>query len=47
MAEKRDSHRHPDYDDRIKTLEAEVKKLQKQVEELQHKLETHDHPHTH
>jgi len=47
MAEKRDSHQHPDYDERIKTLEGQIKKLEKQVQELQHKMETHDHPHTH
>jgi prefoldin subunit 5 len=47
VAEKHDKHQHPDYDQRIKQLEATIKQLQKQVQEVQQKLETHDHPHTH
>jgi multidrug resistance efflux pump len=47
LKEKHDQHGHPDYDQRLKQLEAAVKQLQKQVQEVQHKLDTHHHPHTH
>lgn len=47
MAEKQQTHHHPDYDQRIKALEEQIKKLQKEMQELQHKMVTHDHPHTH
>jgi archaellum component FlaC len=47
MAEAKQSHQHPDYDQRIKGLEEQIKKLQKEVQDLKHKMETHDHPHTH
>jgi len=47
MAEAKQSHHHPDYDQRIKALEEQIKKLEKEVRELKQKLETHDHPHTH
>jgi chaperonin cofactor prefoldin len=47
MAEAKQSHHHPDYDQRIKTLEEQIKKLEKEVRDLKQKLETHDHPHTH
>jgi len=47
MADAKQGHHHPDYDQRIKAIEEQTKKLQQQVRELQQKLETHDHPHTH
>ena len=47
MAEATQSHHHPDYDARIKALEAQVNKLEKELRDLKHKLETHDHPHSH
>jgi predicted nucleic acid-binding Zn-ribbon protein len=47
MSEAKQSHHHPDYDQRIKALEEQIKKLEKEVSDLKHKLETHDHPHTH
>jgi prefoldin subunit 5 len=47
MAEAKQSHHHPDYDQRIKALEEQIKKLQKEMQDLKQKLETHDHPHTH
>jgi len=47
MTETGRSHRHPDYNKRIKTLEKLVKKLEKQIDEVQHRLKTHGHPHTH
>jgi len=47
MADAKQGHHHPDYDQRIKAVEEQMKKLQQQVRELQQKLETHDHPHTH
>lgn len=47
MAETKQSHHHPDYDQRIKALEEQIKKLEKEVSDLKRKLETHDHPHTH
>ena len=47
MAEQKQSHYHPDYDQRIKALEDQIKKLEKEVSDLKRKLETHDHPHTH
>jgi len=46
MAAQQTSHKHPDSEQRIKTLEEQVKKLQ-QVRDLQQKLQTHDHPHSH
>jgi len=47
MAERKASHKHPDSEKRIKTLETQVKTLQQEVRDLQQKLQTHDHPHTH
>lgn len=47
MADAKQGHHHPDYDQRIKAVEDQMKKLQQQVRELQQKLDTHDHPHTH
>ena len=47
MAQAQHTHHHPDYDQRIKTLEEQIKKLQKEMQDLKHKMETHDHPHTH
>jgi len=46
MAEAQHSHRHPDYDQRIRALQEQIKKMQKEIQDLRHKLETHDHPHT-
>jgi len=46
MAEQH-SHHHPDYDQRIKTLEEQIRKMQKELQDLIHKMETHDHPHSH
>jgi len=39
MAETKQSHHHPDYDQRIKALEEQIKKLEKEVGDLKHKLE--------
>lgn len=47
MAEQQAGHKHPDSDQRLKTLEDHVKKLQQEVRDLQQKLQTHDHPHSH
>jgi len=47
MADKRDSHHHPDYDQRIKALEEQVKKLDQELQQVRQKLDTHDHPHSH
>ncbi len=47
MAEQHAGHKHPDSDERIKTLETQLKKLQEEVRDLQKKLQTHDHPHSH
>jgi chaperonin cofactor prefoldin len=42
-----EAHHHPDYDQRIKSLEEQIKKLQKEIQDLKNKLQTHDHPHSH
>ncbi len=47
MADKRESHHHPDYDERIKALEKQVNKLEQELQQVRQKLETHDHPHSH
>ena len=47
MAEQQTSHKHPDSEQRIKTLEEQGKKLQQDVRDLQQKLQTHEHPHSH
>jgi chaperonin cofactor prefoldin len=47
MPVKQHSHKHPEVEQRVKTLEAKTKKLEKAVRDLQHKLKTHGHPHTH
>ncbi|HYW38171.1 MAG TPA: hypothetical protein VE957_08655 [Terriglobales bacterium] len=47
MAEKQASHKHPDSEQRIKTLEQQVKKLEQDVRDLQQKMQTHNHPHSH
>jgi len=47
MADTKQTHHHPDSDQRIKAIEEQMKKLQQQVRELQQKMETHDHPHSH
>ncbi|HKN71458.1 MAG TPA: hypothetical protein VJX30_10525 [Terriglobales bacterium] len=47
MAESKPGHKHPDSEQRIKTLEEQFKKLQQEVRDLQQKLQTHDHPHSH
>jgi chaperonin cofactor prefoldin len=46
MVDQQISHKHPDSELRINTLEVQVKKLQEQVEDIQLKLQTHDHPHS-
>jgi chaperonin cofactor prefoldin len=47
MSDKQTSHKRPDSDQRIKTLEEQVKKRQQEVRDLQQKMQTHDHPHSH
>jgi len=47
MADKQTGHKHPDSDQRIKTLEEQLKKVQHEIRDLQQKLQTHDHPHSH
>ena len=47
MVERKTSHKHPDSDKRMKSLETQVKKLQQEMRDLQQKLQTHDHPHSH
>ncbi len=47
MPVKQRSHKHPEVEQRVKTLERQVKKLEKEVRSLRQKLATHDHPHTH
>ena len=47
MPVKQNSHKHPEVEQRVKTLEQQVKKLEEEVHDLQQQLKTHDHPHTH
>jgi len=47
MTAKQHSHKHPEVEQRMKTLEAKTKKLEKELRELQRKFKTHDHPHSH
>ncbi len=47
MAEQQTGHKHPDTEQRIKSLEEQLKKVQNEVRDLQQKLQTHDHPHSH
>jgi len=47
MVEAKQTHDHPDYDQRIKALEEQVNKLEKELHDRKHTLETHDHPHSH
>jgi len=47
MAVKQHSHKHPQVEQRLKTLEAKAKKLEKAVRDLQQNVKTHEHPHTH
>jgi chaperonin cofactor prefoldin len=47
MPVKRHSHKHPEVEQRMKTLEQKTKKLEKELRGLQRKFKTHKHPHTH
>ncbi len=47
MVQQKASHKHPDSEQRIKTLEKQFKKLQQEVRDVKQKLQKHDHPHTH
>jgi chaperonin cofactor prefoldin len=47
MPVKKENHKHPEVEQRVKAIEPKVKTLEKTVRDLQHQLKTHDHPHTH
>ena len=47
MPVKQHSHKHPQVEHRVRTLEAKTKNLEKAVRDLQRKFKTHGHPHTH
>jgi len=47
MPVKKHSHKHPEVEQRVRTVEAKMKKLEKQLRALQQQLKAHNHPHTH
>lgn len=47
MADHDAGHKHPEAEQRIKSLEEQVQKLQQQIRDLQQQVKTHDHPHSH
>lgn len=47
MPVKQHSHKHPEFEQRVKALEQQIKKVEKALRDVQQKLKTHDHPHTH
>ena len=47
MPVKKQSHKPPEVEQRVKAVEQKVEKLEETIRDLQHQMKTHDHPHTH